>query len=585
MWVYLEIKPSGPGRQVELEKGEKKFGRYPVLYDATCRALAAAFPYREGFKGVVVPESLGSSYNYDVALLILQLRLETSSGIQDLPIIVQFDDEDRYVHFCDGFGMTEPDMNDIGVFLEPPDKGLDRESLRPPNKDAVQNYLVRYAGQPRFTHGRHNQANRWGPYIVSRVLELVDSRFITIRQSIAHKMFEEPYLKRLAAELPGGSPGTELLGSLRSEREAMRKRLQIGRGVRKILVVEDRLDDGWREVYSALFGSSDPGISVDWATTVNEARTKFDKQVDLVLLDVRLDPRDEGMGSSNTAVPSGVELAKWFRRGKRELPAIPILVATASNKTWIMEPLLKEGIQGYWVKDSPEQTGDLGLAVRNTIDLCRKVRDTLAWSDRTRGWVEGLYDIAEAVFATDTQVGPVLQEKAKSLHALLDRAFSPFSQDLDQGLQLNIAFLILFSCMNDLRSWCCRVKKKSDGGKNWYIVDELGVKKLGNSELLVSFDPIAKKYLMDVNDKQRGDDKFHDTNASMELLMRLGCTEQGLSFRKLRDKRNAIPLTHGVTDVDCKPGARGEAATVDDITEMLGVLRAVVEKRRPVKTC
>lgn len=563
MWVYLEIEPDGLGLRIELVKWER-LRRFEILYDATCRALSAASPHADG---LVVPGSLPPEYKYDLCRLILQIRLETTSGLLHLPILVQFVDLEDYVRVSDSLGMNDSSLRDIGVFLVPPDQRLTDICPHPPKQEALRRYIQSNAARPQLT-GRHSESNRWAPYVFFRVLELLEPSFATQRESIETRMFEEPYFKRLAGELRQEAVSKELLDRLGSTRHAFRKTLQSHKAGRKILVVEDRLDDGWREVYAALFDCTDPGTCVIWANTEDEARSAFEKDIGLVVLDVRLSPKDEVTTPSGDAVPAGVRLARWFRE---KWPPIPILAATASNKTWILEPLLKEGIQGYWVKESPEHSGNLVHAVGNVIELYRKARDILEWSDRTRPWIEGLRDIADQVCNTD------IGQKANSLHALLDRAFSPFSQDLDNGLQRNVAFLILFSCINDLRDWCCRIQDKCDGGKDWIFVEELG------KEVLVSYDTRDKKYRMEYKGTERSYDNFPDTNVFYEVLMRLGCTGEGLSFNELRKKRNAIPLTHGLAEAGSGSGERVGTVTDDEISEMLEVLQAVVEKRRSGK--
>jgi hypothetical protein len=125
-----------------------------------------------------------------------------------------------------------------------------------PQPDAVSRYLEQHAGQPWFTQGRHNQANRWGPYTFFRVLKSLDPAFSTQTESIEKVMFEEPFLKRLAGTLRDDDFPKALIDQLRTERSLLRKRLLAGNGGRRILVVEDHLDDGWREVYREVFESA-----------------------------------------------------------------------------------------------------------------------------------------------------------------------------------------------------------------------------------------------------------------------------------------------------------------------------------------
>lgn len=570
MWIYLENEPDEPGYRVSFVKGKKGF-RMPVYYDATCRMLVESFPNADG---IVVPDFV-SGLKYEVWLLLLQLRLEKTKCLHLLPIKIRFFDEDRYYRFCDKFEVTDQSLRNIGVVLIPPDKMPGWITSVAPKDIAVQEFLAKELSRPKFTEGRHDQANRWSPYVFLRVLEQVDPSLATRRESVEKGMFEEPYLKRLANDIRDKLP-KKMLDALRSERSWLQNKLFDHQFERKILVVEDRLEEGWRDVYEVMFDSKHPRMSLLWAVSVDEAIERFSKEIALIVLDVRLNPKDEQMATGSSYIPTGVILAQQFRR---ESPTIPILAATASNKTWILEPLLREGIQGYWVKESPEQAVNLRLAAQNVLDLFQKTRVILEWSDRTRPWIEGLYSIARQVQDSDLRQGKILNDKAKSLHALLDRAFSPFSRELDDGLQLNVAFLILFSCMNDLRVWCCKVVDLGDGEKDWLLVNDLG------SGLLLSKRKKGMRkgqpfYSFECAGRQSSSEHFPDTDASLELMMQLGLVEKARIFRKLKNNvRNALPLTHGLSDAKTRTGTDAVNASDLDLSEMLGILQAVVNSR------
>ena len=89
-----------------------------------------------------------------------------------------------------------------------------------------------------------------------------------------------------------------------------------------------------------------------FAKNVTEAKgiIRSSTNIDLVLLDVRLD-KDSDTYSQHIENSTGVKLAKWIRG---ETPTTPIIAATASNKSWTLEALLENGINGYWVKGSPD---------------------------------------------------------------------------------------------------------------------------------------------------------------------------------------------------------------------------------------
>lgn len=574
MWVYLEIEPGSTDFRVDFVKG-KKGRRNPVYYDATCRLISESCPKAEG---LVVPDFLAGCV-YDVILFILQVRLEATSGLQTLPIRLKFHDDDRYLGFCDRFGMTELGLNNIGVVLVSPDQNVADISAIKPQSAAVEKYLSKEAGRPKFKEGRHDQANRWGPYIFLRVLEQIDASLATRREAVERRMFEEPYLKRLAKTLEDDVLPQKILDSLRSEQSWLRERLCGQTSVRKVFVVEDRLDEGWRDVYEVVFGASDSRVSMIWAKTADEALAKFSKEIALVVLDVRLEPKDEAVDSHDGSVPTGVKLARQLRK---KSSATPVIAATASNKTWVFEPLVKYGIQGYWVKESPEQTGNLLHAARNVRDFYQKTREILEWSDRTRPWIEDLSLIVQQVQETDLHHGRILEEKAKSLHALLDRAFSPFSRELDSGLQLNVAFLILFSCMNDLRAWCCDVVERDDDEKEWLLVEGLGGELLVRQHRVDHQRP-ASSIVYEIDNTTT--EQFPDTKASISLLNKIGLYGQTKTFRRLKDNiRNALPLTHGLSDAETRRGIKASNASDKDLSDMLEVLKAVVAKRRERRT-
>lgn len=66
----------------------------------------------------------------------------------------------------------------------------------------------------------------------------------------------------------------------------------------------------------------------------------------LLLLDLRL------YGTQEISLPvkdtSGVNLAQLIRK---ENPGVPILLMTASNKAWVFEEMMKQGVDGYWMKE------------------------------------------------------------------------------------------------------------------------------------------------------------------------------------------------------------------------------------------
>jgi CheY-like chemotaxis protein len=303
-----------------------------------------------------------------------------------------------------------------------------------------------------------------------------------------------------------------------------------------------------------------------------------------VLLDVRLaeDRAREAQSETEASIDrlSGVELAQSFQR---KAPAVPIIAATASNKSWTFSALLERGINAYWVKEVPGHEDLADHAAQNALDFCKKLNNTLQWSWYTRGWVETAYAIKHAVESSGNYVvAKRLEVKARSLNALLHSAPSPFSRELAEGLQWNLAFLILFSCMNDLISWVCRVvSDPATEQETWYLEVE------GKEEPLVvkrqegenDDDSVFEVIYLDPN-RENHTSKwyFPDSKAATEMLFRMGLRSEAKKFIKLNRIRNGLPLIHG------KPtglGSTSESIALvsrDDIDNIVGILKATVDR-------
>jgi len=377
-----------------------------------------------------------------------------------------------------------------------------------------------------------------------------------------NNLSEQTYYKRLIREFDSNNVDKNYLVRLRSESSKIAKTLNDG----TVLIIEDQLKDGWEVAYS-LFFSLSGNFKVLFAENESEAKEVIEEtsNIDLILLDVRLDRDRDAYNQDehghHVEKLSGVKLAKWIRD---KIPTTPIIAATASNKSWTLEALLEQGINGYWVKGSPDLVTTVEIGIENTIDLCKKINDTLAWSQKTGNWQKELYRIAKIVDST------YLRGKAKSLQALLFRSFSPFSNDLSGGLQMNLAFMNIYSCMNDLVEWACDIKEVESDIWEWSTIGQFG------------------KYVDIVEGKNGGwvipgehrsePSKMQpDTKMASELLYAKFEGDKAKEFKRLSKIRNGLPLVHG------KRQASGSAlesvnATTSDIDSLIDILGSLVDR-------
>ena len=545
--------------------------REQVKCQATLERLTSS---RYEFSKLVIPGALPSQYDYDFENLIKFIRIDKDEALAKIPIMVVFDDEDKYLDFLDlsgndqHKGFQELKYNKIAVTVVP---CSEREEFIHDFDEKVLNDYLTIIGRNPYRFGSHDNANRWGAYVVAASLSLADKENKDLRKivkKIREQLIEEVYYKRLIQNFQqnGRSLYFKKIEQGRSEFQKI-----FPRG--KVLIVEDQLDDGWEDAYRALFSSAD-NVQIFFAKDVKSARTVVSEHpdLDLILLDVRLDKeKDEGLDETDRL--SGVKLA---RRIRSKLPTVPIICATASNKSWTLESLLDKGINGYWVKGSPDYVSTADLGVENVFDLYQKINSALNWSQRTRGWQQELYRIAGEVKRTsDPKLSDRLFNKAKSLQALLFRSFSPFSDELSSGLQMNLAFLEIYSCLNDIAIWVCN--KYGSDEKIEYRLDSVG------GEVVVIGEKNGMKFdwFFPYN-KNETKFKFPDRLVTERLISLMKDSFEDKShnywtlFEKLAVKRNGLPLIHGKTDPLASASNSVECIEDKDIDNLISLMSEIV---------
>jgi CheY-like chemotaxis protein len=497
-------------------------------------------------------------------------------------------DDDYYdlMDPLDGYDTNWYERIGVSFFTEPTNPNFDATI----EKDTLRTYRKQAVAEPHYKSGRHDRANHWGAYLALKTLTVVDPAedYSEELDKLECQLAEDTYYKVKIQTLKSEITDTNTRTTLIKRRDDV---LQLMNQLECIMIVEDQLVDGWEEAYEFVFGRR---LKPKLLMVENEqaAKDNFDETVGLVLLDVRLakdrDNECQNETGQNVSELSGVRLAHWL---KDQQPAVPIIAATASNKSWTLQSLLKTGISNYWVKDSPESSTDLDHGAYNLLDLYEKLYATVKWSIQTRRWIESIYGIAETVFQHDTPVGTRLKNKSRSVHALLHQSPSPFADELSKGLQQNMAFLVLFSCMNDLITWICGDVEcdTQTGEETWFTVIA------GNKLPLVK--KRAKKsgigdeveylffYEKDLDEKGEGDSgsppstHFPDVLVAIEVLNRLGLLKEASDFRKLKETRNHLPLIHGTIQPSTSKSKLVNRVPTGEIDCLVDILVKLVEEQ------
>lgn len=124
----------------------------------------------------------------------------------------------------------------------------------------------------------------------------------------------------------------------------------------KILLIDDNSHKGWQVVLEAIFKSTITSIkSVEEVLTIENYN-----QYDLVFLDLYLPnpTKDRGIldKDSSLIILEGL---------KKQFPQVPIIIFTASNKSWTLDEILELGADGMYVKESPEYSSDIEYSKNN----------------------------------------------------------------------------------------------------------------------------------------------------------------------------------------------------------------------------
>lgn len=144
-------------------------------------------------------------------------------------------------------------------------------------------------------------------------------------------------------------PCTEVISSLQNE---------IRRKNPEILYIDDQAKEGWSNIFQyIIYGSEKEKLfkfiqplatdEIDESYFTNIVCPEIVKhKPDLILLDLRL-KKESGI-RTNVEELSGAVLLKGIRK---QFPGIPVLMTTASNKSWSYEVLLRIGSDAYWTKE------------------------------------------------------------------------------------------------------------------------------------------------------------------------------------------------------------------------------------------
>ncbi len=218
---------------------------------------------------------------------------------------------------------------------------------------------------------------------------------------------------------------------------------------KKVLLIDDNADKGWEVILKNIFGGSPFVVKTDFEQ-VNQFGNLLDiNKYDLVFLDLRL-PK---ILLKDVQLEHGIDLLDKL---KFAYPHIPLIVFTASNKSWTLDEANERGADGMYVKESPEYGGDDKYSKENFESFVKTVLKCMDSYHIMRPYWEMIRDIENnplEIFYKSQKMNRII-ERLKMFYGLLKRGKEQrnFDEKMFHFSDYELAFITLWSTLNEISS-------------------------------------------------------------------------------------------------------------------------------------
>lgn len=509
----------------------------------------------KGIKGIIIPaqKELNEPVNYDPKVLIEHIRLLEDRNLSSLPIyIVNASDkiiDELELHL--DFGIDVSQTEDI-----------DFESLEKLSEKRL-NRVIDLIANDNDGRSRHNQSNEWGSYRLISSLNHVKSdknSIINIRESLSESLY---YKKLLLNE------SFEERSELNSIQKGdfLKKLSFINENINKVAIIDDMINMGWREAYANM-------LNIPKVEYFDQHEVVFSpedsEKFDLIILDLRLE--EEVGGDSNDVLGvdnlSGIILLKKI---KAHDPSVPVIISTASNKSWSLESANNYGADGFWSKEDPQRGLSFEYRFKNTYNLIFTLYNVIKWSKKVRCVYTALMEIHKQLSLVNPLVAKSILKKTKVIFGQLHDSKSNFRKDFFGQSGLEVAFITVSSLINDIISYYREeivdknkntsyfitidterhlfCDKKYNGGKIKFKIPNKVFEEL-KYEVNKT---VNGKTITEVREPKYNENFFPEKSFMNYLLIKMGMEEMKSRYSYYSSLRNKIDMIHGkpiIEDID-----------------------------------
>ncbi len=341
---------------------------------------------------IIIPLSLQNN-DTEGFLLGLHIRLNYELPIEKRTIPIIFLSNMSYENILTKCSFDEDNnpqnlLLTDGVSISSTDVEEIVEKLETTNALEIKDYplfLKRLSINRKSITGGHDIANAWGCYKLAQVIENKDDigKPFRIKDVILGNEFISKHLKQLYAKYLI-CKNNSYNNSIELQKNAIKC------SGKRILLIDDKADEGWGELMQYIFKSAGNGFLyvnpskyknknkdcfLNFDGFYEECKSYIGEYWDLVIIDLRLNPNSEDMVTNSISPTefSGYKLIEDFLNNNG---GYQIMVSTASNKIWNVNAALKIGAKGYYIKESPEfnypisETKKQFENFKNVIEIC-----------------------------------------------------------------------------------------------------------------------------------------------------------------------------------------------------------------------
>lgn len=245
---------------------------------------------------------------------------------------------------------------------------------------------------PNATEGRHSLANQWGADVLSRIVVGNETNNELIKKARLSLYFR--YVRALSL---GTNDIENIIQGVESPSTPTSLK-KIDAAGKKILLIDDEADKGWGDVLCKMLPNSEfktiQEQVPDYEHLSNDAKKEIESgKYDLIFLDLRMN----GVAEEDTLRPDDFSGMKILKAIKEQNKGNQVIMFTASNKAWNMKALLDEGVDGYYIKESPEFAFPHSYSLSNAENLCNDINNCLSVSFEQRSIWKSIKEVKQVM--------------------------------------------------------------------------------------------------------------------------------------------------------------------------------------------